>query len=45
MNQTHSNIVNNVSINSKYVDSDAIFSNDKRISCAVLTADCIHLNY
>ena len=27
--------------NSKYVDSDAIFSNDKRIACAVLTADCI----
>ena len=41
MNQTHSNIVSNVSINSKYVDSDAIFSNDKRIACAVLTADCI----
>ena len=41
MNQTHSNIVSNVSIDSKRVDSDAIFSNDKRIACAVLTADCI----
>ena len=41
MNQTHSNIVSNVSIDSKCVDSDAIFSNDKRIACAVLTADCI----
>lgn len=41
MNQTHSNLVSNVSINSKCADSDAIFSNDKRIACAVLTADCI----
>ena len=41
MNQTHSDIVSNVSIDSKCVDSDAIFSNDKRIACAVLTADCI----
>ncbi len=41
MNQIHSNLANNVSINSNYVDSDAIFSNDRRISCAVLTADCI----
>ena len=41
MNQTHSNLVSNVSTNSKYADSDAIFSNDKHIACAVLTADCI----
>ena len=41
MNQTHSNTVLKVSKEHTHLDCDAMFTEDKTISCAVLTADCI----
>ena len=41
MNQTHSNTVLKVSREYTHLDCDAMFTEDKTISCAVLTADCI----
>ena len=41
MNQTHSNTVLKVSKEYTHLDCDAMFTEDKTISCAVLTADCI----
>ena len=41
MNQTHSNTVLEASREYAHLDCDAMFTEDKTISCAVLTADCI----
>lgn len=41
MNQTHSNITLRANLNDSYLDCDAIFTDNTKIACAVLTADCI----
>ena len=41
MNQTHSSTVLKASKECEHIDCDAMFTKDKTISCAVLTADCI----
>ena len=41
MNQSHSNIVNKLIDYENYTRSDAIFTNNSQIACAVITADCL----
>ncbi len=41
MNQSHSNIVNKLIDYENYTKSDAIFTNNSQIACAVITADCL----
>jgi copper oxidase (laccase) domain-containing protein len=41
MNQSHSNIVNKLINYENYTRSDAIFTNNSQIACAVITADCL----
>ena len=41
MNQSHSNIVNELIDYENYTRSDAIFTNNSEIACAVITADCL----
>tara|TARA_B100000035_G_scaffold315479_1_gene336798 strand:+ start:8849 stop:9571 length:723 start_codon:yes stop_codon:yes gene_type:complete len=41
MNQTHSNTILRVAGRDSYLDCDAIFTENRNIACAVLTADCI----
>ena len=41
MNQSHSNIVNKLIDYENYTRSDAIFTHNSQIACAVITADCL----
>ena len=41
MNQTHSNVTLQVNNHDQLLNCDGVFTMNKNISCAVLTADCI----
>lgn len=41
MNQSHSNIVHELVDYKNYINSDSLFTYNKSIACAVITADCL----
>ena len=43
MNQTHSNIILRANRSDSFLDCDGMFTDNRNIACAVLTADCIPL--
>jgi len=43
MNQTHSNIILRVNRSDSFLDCDGMFTENRNVACAVLTADCIPL--
>ncbi len=43
MNQTHSNIILRVNQSDSFLDCDGMFTENRNVACAVLTADCIPL--